>query len=231
MLTRNEFCALTGLSYANLDNRTRAGQLALAFGLTKPAVMGEYHPMDVFANALADALVERGFPRETAVHILLKYHETWLLGLTRAEWELGMVSYNARGERIAERQIYFTVARTGRGKAEMFRTAAGLPDEALEDLRQGGPATDMVFVNVHDALHAVRDAFYENDLLEEFVVGPGANMPIFTRHPKSKAEFDAWREEIRQYREQSIDRLKTRERARQERRKKQPARKRQLVMI
>src|SRR5262249_933288 len=198
------------LSYANLDNRTRASQLALGFGLTTPAVMGAYHPLDVFANALADALVERGFARETAVRILREHHETWLLGLTRAEWELSGVSYNARGEKIWERQIYFAVARSG---GESFRAATGLPDQAMQELRQVGPAADMVFLNIHDVLHVVLDAFYENDLLEEFVVGPGSNMPVFTR-PRSHAEFPQWRAEIERYRQQSIDRVKTRERVR-----------------
>ena len=56
-----------------------------------------------------------------------------------------------------------------------------IPDQAMQELRQVGPAADMVFLNIHDVLHVVLDAFYENDLLEEFVVGPGSNMPVFTR--------------------------------------------------
>ena len=217
MLNRNEFCRLLGLSYANLDNRTRASQLALGFGLTTPAVMGAYHPLDVFANALADALVERGFARETAVRILREHHETWLLGLTRAEWEPSMVGHNARRERIYERQIYFAVARSGRGNGESFRAAAGLPDQAMQELRQVAPAGDMVFVNIHDVLNVVLDAFHENDLLEEFVVGPGSNMPVFTRPRSHPEEFAEWRTEIERYRQQSIDRVKTRERVRRKR--------------
>jgi hypothetical protein len=215
-LNRQQFCALTGLSSPNLDNRTRADQLAFSFGLQTPAVVGEYHPLDVFANALADALVERGFARETAVRILREHHETWLLGLTRAEWEMSAVCLDARGERIWERLIYFAVARSVSGKGESFRTAAGLPDQAVEKLRQAGAAADMVLVNIHDVLNVVRDAFYENDLLEKFVVGPGSNMPMFTR-PRSHPEFPEWRAEIERYRQQSIDRVKTRERVRRER--------------
>jgi hypothetical protein len=211
-LNRQQFCALTGLSSPNLDNRTRADQLALAFGLQTPAVVGKYHPLDVFANALAAALVKKGFARETAVRILREHHETLLLGLTRAEWEQSMVSYNARGERIAERLIYFGVAHTGRGKGEAFRTAAGLPDQVLEELRKAGAAGDMTFINIHDVLSVVIDAFYENDLLEKFVVAPGP----FTR-PRSHPEFPEWRAEIERYRQQSIDRVKTRERVRRER--------------
>jgi hypothetical protein len=211
-LNRNEFARLIGSTYSNVDNLTRAGQLALAFGLTTPAMMGIYHPLDVFANALAVALVERGYARETAVRIVREHHETWLHALTRAEWELHMVSFNARGEKIEPtREIYFALARVGRGKkGEIFRAAAGLPDQALEKLRKGGAPLDMVFVNVHDVLHEVREAFYENDLLEKFVVGPGANMPLFTRH-SGHAEFQTWREEIVRYCQQSVDRVKTRE--------------------
>jgi hypothetical protein len=215
-LNRQQFCALTGLSSTNLDNRTRANQLALAFGLQTPAVVGQYHPFDVFANALADALVERGFARETAARIMREHHETWLLGLTRAEWELSGVGYDARGERIWDTEIYFAVARSGCGKDEVFRAAAGLADQALRDLRRTEPAADMVFVNIHDVLDVVRGAFHENDLLEKLVVGPGANMPLFTR-PRSHPEFPEWRAEIERYRQQSIDRVKTRERVRRER--------------
>jgi hypothetical protein len=215
-LNRHQFCALTGLSSPNLDNRTRANQLAFAFGLQTPAVVGEYHPLDVFANALADALAERGFAREIAARILREHHEKLLLGLTRAEWELSGVGYNARGERIWDTQIYFAVARSGCGNDQVFRAAAGLADQALEELRQAGTATDIVFVNVHDVLSVVRDAFHENDLLEKFVVGPGANMPLFTR-PRSHPDFPEWRAEIERYRQQSIDRVKTRERVRRER--------------
>src|SRR5262249_46649666 len=160
-LNRSQFCALTGLSSPNLDNRTRANQLALAFGLQTPAVVGEYHPLDVFANALADALVERGFARETAALILREHHERWLLGLTRAEWEFSAVGYNARGERIWDTEIYFAVARSGCGKDEAFRAAAGLADQALEELRQACPAADIVFINVHNVLSVVHEAFYE----------------------------------------------------------------------
>src|SRR5215831_9958420 len=206
-LNRRQFCALTGLSSPNLDNRTRANQLALAFGLQTPAVVGEYHPLDVFANALADALVERGFARETAARILREHHETWLLALTRAEWEPSMVAHDARGKRIAERLIYFAVARTGRG-SEVFRTAAGLPDEALEELRRAGAAGDMTFINIHDVLDVVLDAFYENELLESVM--------MFTR-PRRHPEFPEWRGEIERYRQQSIDRVKTRGRMRRER--------------
>jgi hypothetical protein len=215
-LNRQQFCALIGLSSPNLDNRTRANQLALAFGLQTPAVVGEYHPLDVFVNALADALVERGFARETAARILREHHETWLLGLTRAEWELSGVGYNARKERIWDTEIYFAVARSGCGKDEVFRVAAGLADQALEELRQAGPAADIVFVNIHDIRSVVLDAFYENDLLEKFVVGPGFHMPAFTR-PRSHHEFPEWRAEIERYRQQSIDRVNTRERVRRER--------------
>src|SRR5215472_3449216 len=155
LLNRNQFATLIGSTYGNIDNLTRAEQLAFAFGLTAPAVMGWYHPCDVAANALADALVERGFARETAVRILREHHETWLLGLTRAEWEPSMVGHNARGERIYERQIYFAVARSGRGNGESFRAAAGLPDQAMRELRQVEPAADMVFINIHDVLNVV----------------------------------------------------------------------------
>jgi hypothetical protein len=183
--------------------------LALAFGLQTPAVVGEYHPLDVFANALADRLVELGFARETAASILREHHETWLLGLTRAEWEPSMASYNARGERIAERLIYFAVARSGRGKGEVFRAAAGLPDQALEELRWADPvAGDIVLVNIYDVLGVVVAAFHENGLLESVM--------MFTR-PRWHPEFPEWRAEIERYRQQSIDRLKTRERVRRER--------------
>ena len=216
LLNRNQFATLIGSTYGNIDNLTRAEQLAFAFGLTAPAVMGWYHPCDVAANALADALVERGFARETAVRIVREHHETWLHALTRAEWEMHIVAFNTRGEKIEPtREIYFAVVHVGRGKkGEIFRAAAGLPDEALEELRAGGVAKDMVFINVHDVLDAVLDAFYENDFLEKFVMGPGANMPVFTWHPRHP-EFQAWREEIARYRQQSIDRVKTRERVRQ----------------
>ena len=96
---------------------------------------------------------------------------------------------------------------------EIFRAASGLPDQVLAELRTGGVAQDMGFINVHEVLDAVLDAFYENNLLEVFVMGPGANMPVFTRHP-SHVEFQTWREEIASYRQQSIDRLQTRERVR-----------------
>ena len=119
-----------------------------------------------------------------------------------------MVSYNARGERIAERLIYFALARTGHSEGEVFRAAAGLPDQALEELRQAGPVGDMVFVNIHDVLHVVVDAFYQNGLLDSVM--------MFTR-PRSHPEFPEWRAEIERYRQQSIDRLKTRERVRRER--------------
>jgi hypothetical protein len=207
-LNRQQFCALTGLSSPNLDNRTRANQLALAFGLQTPAVVGEYHPLDVFANALADALVERGFARETAARILREHHETWLLALTRAESEPSMVGRDARKEIIWERQIYFAVARSGSGKGESFRAAAGLPDEALQELRAAGPAADMVFINIDDVLEVVLDAFYETGLAESVM--------RFTR-PRSHPEFPEWRAEIERYRQQSIDRVKTRERVRRER--------------
>jgi hypothetical protein len=215
-LTRQQLCALTGLTSANLDNRTRSNQLPLGFGLQSSAVVGEYHPIDVFANALGDALCERGYPRETATGILREFHETWLLGLTRAEWELSTVARNEHGETIWQRQIYFGVGRIGRGKGESFRAAAGLPDQVLEELRKAGPAADMVFVNMHNVLNVVRDAFYENGLLEKYVIGPGANMPMFTR-TRSHPEFPEWRAEIERYRQQSIDRVKTRERVRRER--------------
>ena len=189
--------------------------MALAFGLQTPAVINEYHPLDVFANALVD----RGFAREIAVRILREHHETWLLGLTRAEWELSGVGYDAPRERIWDTEIYFAVARSGSGKSETFRAAAGLSNQAMEELRTG-PAADMVFVNIHDVLNLVLDAFYENDLLEKFVVGPASasHMKVFTR-PRSHCEFPEWRAEIERYRQQSIDRVKTREQLRRERRR------------
>jgi hypothetical protein len=98
--------------------------------------------------------------------------------------------------------------------ARGVRVAAGLPDQALEELRKNGAALDMVFINVHEVLNAVRDAFYENDLLEVFVIGPGSNIPFFARHP-GHTECQSWRESVARYRQQSIDRLKTRERVRQ----------------
>jgi hypothetical protein len=188
--------------------------------------MGSYHPIDVIANRLADALVERGFARENAVRIVREHHEVWLLALTRAEWELRIVAYDSKGEKIEDnptREIYFAVARMGGGrKDEIFRAAAGLPDEALETLREDGAAQDMVFINIHHVLDGARDAFFENNLLDEFVVGPGSNMPIFTLHPKHP-QFQAWREEISRYRQQSIDRVKMRERVRRERKRAQAA--------
>jgi hypothetical protein len=184
-------------------------------------VVGEYHPLDVFANALADALVKWGVAREAAARIVREHHETWLLGLTRAEWELRIVTYDQLGEKIessSTREIYFALAPFpgGRNRGESFRAAAGLPDEALAALRQAGPPADIVLINIHEVLDVVRDAFYENGLLEKFVVGPGANMPLFTR-PRSHPEFPEWRAEIERYRQQSIDRVKTRERVRRER--------------
>jgi hypothetical protein len=90
----------------------------------------------------------------------------------------------------------------------VFRAAAGLPDQALEELHQAGPVADMVFVNIHDVLQVVLDAFYEKGLLE--------SVNMFTR-PRSHPEFPEWRAEIERYRQQSIDRVKTRERVRRER--------------
>ena len=222
MLNRKEFAALIGSSYANLDNLTRAGQLAHAFGAPAAAEQGSYHPMDVIANRLADKLVERGFARENAVRIVGEHHEVWLLALTRAEWELRVVAQDAKGEKIEgppTREIYFAVARMGGGRNdEVLRAAAGLPDEALEILRKDGAAQDMVFINMHLVLDGARDAFYENGLLDEFLVGPGSNMPIFTLHPRHP-QFQAWREEIARHRQQSIDRVKMRERVRRERKR------------
>jgi hypothetical protein len=207
-LNRPQFCDLTGLSSTNLDNRTRANQLALAFGLQTPAVVGEYHPIDVIANALADVMVERGFAREVAVSILRDYHQTWLLALTRAEWEMSAVGLNERGEVTWERLIYFAVARIGRGKGETFHAAAGLPDEVLKELRQANPTADVVLINIHAVLSAVVAAFHEHDLLGQ--------VSMFTR-PRSHPEFPEWWAEIERYRQQSLDRVKTRVRVRRER--------------
>jgi hypothetical protein len=207
-LSRLQFCALTGLSSTTLDNRVRANQLPLAFGLQTPAVVGEYHPIDVVANALADTLVERGFGREAATSILTKFHEVWLFALTRAEWEMSAVGRDERRKVTWERLIYFAVARIGRGKGETFRAAAGLADEALAKLRQADPTADVVLINIHAVLGAVVDAFHEHDLLGQ--------VSMFTR-PRSHPEFPEWWAEIERYRQQSLDRVKTRVRVRRER--------------
>jgi hypothetical protein len=193
MLTRTEFAPLIGSTYSNVDNLTRAGQLAFAFGLAAPAVMGKYHRQDVFANALAAALAERGFPRGTAVGIVREHDEAWLGALTAAEWSVHV--FDPKWE------IYFAVGRAAPRGAH--RVAAGLSDAALEELRKAGPVTDIVLINIHSLVDAVYEAFYQAGLgeLANQVRNP------FTR-PAGHTEFQAWREDIARHCQQSIDRVK-----------------------
>jgi len=221
MVTRGQICDLLGLTSTNLDNLVRNNQFPLAFGLQAPAARGEYHVLDVFANKFADALVERGFPRETATAILRDHHETWLLGLTRAEWEPSGVMYKCRHEvgqecrrEIAkERMIYLAVAREKDAKSgrESFHVAQGLPAEAMAALNKAlgeKPAADMVFIRILDVLNDTFDAFEETGLFEWLMEG---KPDVFTR-PRSHAEFPEWRAEIERVRQQSVDRLKMRDR-------------------
>jgi hypothetical protein len=214
-LSRPQFCNLIGVTSHNLDNRTRADQLSLAFGLQAPAVLGEYHRLDVFCHKLADALVERGFARETATAILREHWELWLLGLTRAEWEPSAVCYDPRLGITGERMIFFAVAREAE---DVFHIAVGLPEEAIEALRKslgGKQPVDMVFIRIADVLSDTLDAFQENGLVEWLSGEKGAD--FFTR-PRGHREFPEWWAEIERLRQQSIDRLKTRVRVKRERR-------------
>jgi hypothetical protein len=213
-VSRGQICSLLGLTSTNLDNRVRNSQLALAFGLQAPADRGEYHPLDVFVNKLADALVERGFARETATELLRDYHEVWLSALTRAEWEPSMVRYNCRHEIVGGRAIYLAIARevdAKRGR-ESFYVVQGLRDEAMAALDEK-PAADMVFVRIADVLNDTLDAFEEAGLLNWLMDG---KPDVFTR-PRSHPEFPEWRAEIERVRQQSVDRLKTRDRVKRER--------------
>jgi hypothetical protein len=221
-LNRSQICELLGLTSTNLDNRVRNAQLALAFGLQTPADRGEYHPLDVFANKLADRLVERGFARETATALLREHNETWLLALTSAEWRRSreMVGWEPSEEMFdlrhaisRERSIYFAIGREKDAKsgAETHHAAQGHPDEALAELVKAlgeQPASDMVFVRIPDVLTDTLEAFRENGLLDWLMEG---EPDLFTR-PRGHPEFPEWRAEIERLRQQSIDRLRTRDR-------------------
>jgi hypothetical protein len=227
-LSRLQFCSLVGITSHNLDNRARANQLSLAFGLQAPAVLGEYHPLDVFCHKLADALVERGFVRETATAILREHNETWLLALTKAEshpsaemvaWEPSGEMFDLRHAISREQKIYFAVAREKDAKsgAETYHAAQGLPEEALAALGEAmgeKPAADMVFVRIPDVLSDTLDAFKKTGLFEWLMEGEPEPFTRRREHP----EFAEWRAEIERLRQQSIDRLKTRDRVKRERR-------------
>lgn len=210
MLNRDQFSRLRRSSYENIDNLRGAGLLPLAFGLTVPAAHGEYHPADVVAGALADALVARRFPRETAVRVVSELFEIWWAALSDAEWQLHGASFDARGKRVAEWGFsYFAVARIrrGKGKTDVFRAAAGPHDRALNEVRQAGPiglVEDIALVGMDDVLEGVREAFYENDLIDAL------DGRMFTR-PRGHPEFERWKAEVDDYRRRSREREQARE--------------------
>src|SRR5262249_40089106 len=85
ILTREQSLQLTGIASATLDNRTRWGQTAFAFG-DAPAGHGLYTPLDVLLARTLDVLTPQLGGRRSAADILRIQKVWWIEAVERAEW-------------------------------------------------------------------------------------------------------------------------------------------------
>lgn len=102
-------------------------------------------------------------------------------------------------EIIAEFAYYFAI---GSDEAGKFHCAAGLPEDALAELRRAGTDRDILLVRVCDVLTNLLNAFEREGLLAELMAHG-----YLTRR-RGTAEFAAWRDEIGEIRDRAKPRAR-----------------------
>lgn len=85
-LNRDAFLALIQVKSTTLAQRQHVGEQALAFGLSKPAHINEYQPLDGFAAILSSAINRvGGLDLKPSAEIVRHTWPDWLTLLIRAE--------------------------------------------------------------------------------------------------------------------------------------------------
>src|SRR5262249_40554035 len=132
ILTRDTFCALIQCKSTTLAQRMHVGEQAFAFGLTKPAHVNEYQPLDGAAAILASMLNRwGGIDLKPSAEIVREHWPDWLTLIIRVE-------------SVPSVEQYVCVAHTSLDRSEPPSIAMGTASEISKVLPAGESAPRMI---------------------------------------------------------------------------------------
>src|SRR5262249_121009 len=126
---REIFLAILGIVPSTFDQRSYRGEIALAFGLSKPAFQNSYGEIDLVAAALTYHITTQlKIDMATAAGLVRQHWREWLEGVARAE-RLKPGAYT--------KSMCFVVA-GGTGDKEKIKAKVGPCDEVMNELGGAG---------------------------------------------------------------------------------------------
>jgi hypothetical protein len=163
-ITAADFYRLVGIKENSHKAYVSRGEVALAFGTSRPNAGGVFLDLDVVASLLTDELTP-AFSRKTAATLIRAFADVWLHAVTMAEAEaepaflivaeFGAATFGRRGE-----------------TREGVNIGAATLAEAWKAMQHGKKVADrMTFVNVTSLLRDLRSRAAKEgiDLPEVFV--------------------------------------------------------------
>ena len=174
---RDTFLALIGTKSTTLAQRQHTGEAAFAFGVEKPAHIGEYLYLDAYAAILASALNRvGGLQLKQAADIVRRTWDDWLTLLIRVESNPHIEQY--------------TCVAWSLDRSEPPHVAMGTADDIGKVLPAGETAPCMIPMQL--LLRCLRAN----------AAKAGIELPArLTADPSDKQAYAEWRRDIDAYRE------------------------------
>jgi hypothetical protein len=197
---RRSFLAVLGLENHAFNQRAYRGEIALAFGLSKPGHVNEYGELDMFAVMLTFFIAHfLKIDMANAAGLVREHWRKWLNGLAQTE-RMARRPYN-------EKPCFVVATNPDKSKIEV---AVGPCQETIAKV----DGADMV------AFPLPLDVMLKE--LRRGAKEAGINLPkVLTPAAPDSPEYAQWISDIEDYRQFAANRRTSRKRA--------PARKRQLL--
>jgi len=188
-IPRETFLALCRIRSSTLDQRTRSGETALAFGCERPARAGWYLGLDVFAMILASIMnVQAGLQLKQAAAVVREEWPAWTDLVTEVErW----LERNPAIDPMLCITIAWLTLEPGHSERP-YRILLGSHDDIVKTLA-GISVYTCSFVSIARVLHHLRD----NATLA------GITLPARLTIAEGESGHAQWLEEIRSYQERA----------------------------
>jgi len=182
ILSRDEFLRLLKLKSTTLDQRIHINETAFAFGLSRPAHIGEYLVLDAMAMLLASMLhgLAKVQPSRAAEMVRSRWQD-WLAGLAQAERQMNAATSG---------QTYFAVGTDYKGNQTAM---VGTPKEVNAALEAGGGPfayASLYFMSLQRVIRILRENARQAKI----------ELPKFLTPDPSRDEFDRWLEQVHEFR-------------------------------
>ena len=192
---RGEWLRLLQMNPNTFNQRQHKGEISLALGLSRPAHMNEYGPLDAFAVVLTNTLARRGkVDLKTATEVVRAHWLDWLKGVAIAE--------RAKGASKSE-EICLALGATFDGLQTSFGASAGVGPRsvAVDMVVRSGDHSTIYVVELKQVLSELRANAAE----------AGVELPkMLTPAPPAAEEFEQWLAQIEQHRQYAATKAKYR---------------------